>query len=120
MRIRGRLHRRFSMVGAPPPPIICRRDVEDMLVFIQAISKAPLQVHYYSEALPAPEHTHWHRLVKNIWWANQNIGGQKVVKSDKCMGVSQLLGHAPGLPPSLCLCGYCTGVSRRSATGNCE
>jgi len=33
-------------------------------------------------------------------------GGQKVVKSDKCMGVSQLLGgHVPGLPPlSLCLC----------------
>jgi len=32
----------------------------------------------------------WHRFVKNIGWANQNIGG-KVVKSDKCMGVSQLL-----------------------------
>src|SRR6218665_4144733 len=27
------------------------------------------------------------RLVKNIRWANQNIGG-KVVKSEKCMGVS--------------------------------
>ena len=24
---------------------------------------------------------------------------QKVVKSDKCMGVSQLLGHVPGMPP---------------------
>ena len=35
---------------------------------------------------------HWHRLVKNIGWANQNIGEQKVVKSRKCMGVSQLLG----------------------------
>ena len=36
---------------------------------------------------------HWRRLVKNIGWTNQNIGGgQKVVKSDKCMGVSQLLG----------------------------
>ena len=31
---------------------------------------------------------------------NQNIGGQKVVKSDKCMGVSRLSGgHVPGLPP---------------------
>jgi len=27
------------------------------------------------------------------------LGGQKVVKSDKCMGDSQLLGHVPGLPP---------------------
>src|SRR6218665_2941277 len=43
---------------------------------------------------------HWRRLVKNIGWANQNIGGQKVVKSDKCMGVSQLLGGTcPGCPP---------------------
>ena len=42
---------------------------------------------------------HWRRLVKNIRWANQNIGG-KVVKSDKCMGDSQLLGgHMTGLPP---------------------
>jgi len=38
---------------------------------------------------------HWRRLVKNIGWANQNIEGQKVVKSDKCMGVSQLLGGCP-------------------------
>ena len=44
---------------------------------------------------------HWRRLGKNIGRANQNIGGgQKVVKSDKCMGDSQLLGgHVPGLPP---------------------
>src|SRR6218665_955901 len=36
---------------------------------------------------------HLRRLVKNIGWANQNIGGgKKVVKSDKCMDVSQLLG----------------------------
>src|SRR6218665_3786444 len=44
---------------------------------------------------------HWRRLVKNIAWANQNIErGQKGVKSDKCMGVSQLLRrHVPGLPP---------------------
>src|SRR6218665_269907 len=43
---------------------------------------------------------HWHRLVKNIGWANQNIGGAEVIKSDKCMGVSQLLeGTCPGCPP---------------------
>jgi len=40
-------------------------------LFIQAISLAPLQVHYFSEALPTQH-------------------------------------------------GYCVGVSRRSATGNCE
>src|SRR6218665_2767255 len=44
--------------------------------------------------------SHWRRLVKNIGWANQNIGGQKMVKSDKCMGISQLLGGTcPGCPP---------------------
>ena len=37
--------------------------------------------------------SHWCRLVKNIRWANQ-----KVVKSDECMGVSQLLG---GYPPKV-------------------
>ena len=44
---------------------------------------------------------HWRRLVKNIGWANQNIGGgQKVVKSDKCMGVSQLSGaRSRAAPP---------------------
>src|SRR6218665_4134854 len=41
---------------------------------------------------------HWRRLVKNIGWENQNIGG-KVVKNDKYMGVSQLLGARSGLPP---------------------
>src|SRR6218665_2190502 len=47
-------------------------------------------------------HEHWRRLVKNIGWANQNIGGQKVVKCDKCTGISQLLGrHVPGLPPKV-------------------
>jgi len=36
---------------------------------------------------------HWRRLVKNI-------GEKKVIKSDKCMGVSQLLEeHVPGLHP---------------------
>ena len=49
---------------------------------------------------------HWRKLVKNIGCANQNIGwGQKVVKSDKCMGVSQLLGAcARAAPHSLRLC----------------
>src|SRR6218665_119266 len=42
---------------------------------------------------------HWRRLVKNIGWANRNIGG-KVVKSDKCMGVSQLLGARARAAPS--------------------
>jgi len=51
---------------------------------------------------------HWRILVKNMGWANQNIGeGQKVVKSsDKCIGVSQLLGaraRAAPLPQSLSL-----------------
>src|SRR6218665_788011 len=32
---------------------------------------------------------HWRRLVKNIEWANQNVGGQRVVKSNKCMCISQ-------------------------------
>ena len=37
-----------------------------------------------------------------ILWANQNMGVQKVVKSDKCMGVSQLLGAgALAAPQSL-------------------
>ena len=39
---------------------------------------------------------HWRRLDKNIEWANQNIEGQKVVKSDKCMGDSKLFWeHVP-------------------------
>jgi len=42
---------------------------------------------------------HWRRLVKYIGWANQNIGGQNVVKSDKCMGFLNYWGHVPGLPP---------------------
>jgi len=42
------------------------------------------------------------QYVKNIGWANQNIGGQKMVKSDKCMGDSQLLGGTcPGCPPKV-------------------
>ena len=39
------------------------------------------------------------RLDKNIGWANQNVGEQ-VVKSEKCMGFSQLLGAcARAAPP---------------------
>jgi len=51
---------------------------------------------------------HWRRLVIHIRWANQNIGrGQKVVKSDKCMGVSQLLGaFARAAPHSIRLWPY--------------
>jgi len=45
---------------------------------------------------------HWRRLFKNIGWANQNIGEKKVVKSDKFIGVSQLLGaRARAAPLSL-------------------
>src|SRR6218665_2381472 len=44
---------------------------------------------------------HWHRLVKNIGWTNQNIGG-KGYKSDNCMGISQLLGgNCPGSLPKI-------------------
>jgi len=40
-------------------------------------------------------HAHWRRLVKNIGWANQNIGGTKGGKSHKCMGVYQRARAAP-------------------------
>ena len=40
------------------------------------------------------------RLVKNIGWANQNIVG-KVVKSDKYMGISQLLGARARAAPKV-------------------
>src|SRR6218665_1284289 len=35
------------------------------------------------------------RLVKNIGEANSNFGGQNVVKTDKCMGVSNIMWAAP-------------------------
>src|SRR6218665_3064051 len=45
---------------------------------------------------------YWRRLVKNIGWAKQNIGG-KGGKIDKCMVI--IGGHVPGLAPqSLRLC----------------
>jgi len=42
---------------------------------------------------------HWRRLVKNTGGANPNIGGQNVVKTDKCMGDSHILGARPGCLP---------------------
>ena|SRR6218665_1077693 len=51
--------------------------------------------------LTLPSLIHRHRIVKNIGWANQNVGG-KVVKSEKCMDVSQLLGGTClGCPPKV-------------------
>jgi|SRR6218665_902524 len=48
-----------------------------------------------------PDAGHWCRLVKNIGGANPNIGGN-VVKIDKCIGESQILGSAhPAAPQSL-------------------
>jgi len=44
---------------------------------------------------------HWRRFVKNIGWANPNIDGQNVVKTDKCIGVSRLLGARAGAPPKV-------------------
>ena len=42
----------------------------------------------------------WRRLVKNIGWAKPKYWGrQKVVKSDKCMDFSQLLGGARARAP---------------------
>ena len=67
-RIHGR-PRRFLMVGAPTP-IICRRDVKDMLVFIQAISKAPLQVHYTTQKRS------WHQSILTGVDLSKIFGGQ--------------------------------------------
>jgi len=46
---------------------------------------------------------HWHRFIKNIGGANTNFLGGNVVKTDKCMGVSQIFWPAPWQPQSLCL-----------------
>jgi len=47
-------------------------------------------------------HIHWHRLVKILGGPTKILGGQKVGKRDKCMGVSQLLGGmCPGCPPKV-------------------
>src|SRR6218665_2872014 len=40
------------------------------------------------------------RLIKNIW-ANQNIGAQRVVRTDESMGVSQLLGASARVAPKV-------------------
>ena len=44
---------------------------------------------------------HWRRVSCEKYWRDkyQDIGGEKVVKADKCMGVSHLLGTRPGCPP---------------------
>src|SRR6218665_4015117 len=43
---------------------------------------------------------HWRRLVKNTGGSKPKFRGRNVVKTDKCMGVSQLLGaRAQGAPP---------------------
>jgi len=42
---------------------------------------------------------HCRRLVKIIGWANQNIGGQKVVKMINAWAFLNYWGHVPGLPP---------------------
>jgi len=43
---------------------------------------------------------HWGRLVKKLGGKTKILGGQKVVKSEKCMGISLLLGGTcPGCPP---------------------
>ena len=45
------------------------------------------------------QHNHWHRFVKNIEGVNPNLGGN-AVKTDKCTGVSQILGaRALAAPP---------------------
>src|SRR6218665_1338607 len=50
-------------------------------------------------ACPSIGRCHWRRLVRNIGWENQNIGG---AKGGKCKGDSQLLGSTcPGCPQSL-------------------
>ena len=59
----------------------------------------------FSDVQLISAHKHWRRLVKILGArANQNIGG-KVVKSDKCMGISQLVGaRARANPPNLRQC----------------
>src|SRR6218665_3974115 len=49
-------------------------------------------VHFYWTFIGLVQCTclHWRRLVKNIGWAYQNIGAEGG-KSDKCMGIPQLL-----------------------------
>ena len=47
------------------------------------------------------DYVHWRRLVKNIGGQSQIVWERNVVKTDKCIGVSQLLGggRAPRLTP---------------------
>src|SRR6218665_157322 len=85
-------------------PSACRRRTGStqlrLICFAHTSAIADRQSSSTGSFLPsALSAVHWRKLVKNIGWANQNIGGQKVVKSDKCIGVSQLLeGTCPGCP----------------------
>src|SRR6218665_3680708 len=64
-------------------------------------------------------YSHWRRFGKNIGWENQSIG-EKVVKSDKCMDVSQLLGGTcPGCPQSLRLI-VLIGADLGGSPGTCS
>ena len=42
---------------------------------------------------------HWRRLVNNIGWENQNIGGQKVVKVINAWAFLDYWGKRSRLPP---------------------
>jgi len=56
----------------------------------------------YKMSLFSSTGVHCRRLLKNIGWTNQNSGWQKVVKSEKCMGDSQLLRpRARAAPPKV-------------------
>jgi len=45
--------------------------------------------------------------LSKILGGQTKILGEKVIKSDKCIGISQLLGeHVPGLPPKVYAYGY--------------
>src|SRR6218665_1510699 len=70
--------------------------------FLSAFYSCPPTSNLYT----ASSVLHWPTLVKNIGLGNQNIGGEKVTKSDKCMSISQLLGTRAhwAAPYSLGLC----------------
>lgn len=55
---------------------------------------------------------HWRRLVKNYWVGKKKYWGEKVVKGDKCMGDSKLLGARvqagpPKSTPMIIVCVLC-------------
>ena len=66
---------------------------------------------------------HWRRLVPKYWVGKPKYwGGQKMVKSDKCMGVSQLLEErarvAPPKSTPMMLYTYWTPLPEICCTGN--